>query len=101
VKRQDAVPVSFPFNGEFTLTVRVTGRETVVVVLFCNVTLNTVLPRCVSGMVTLVLPVTSPVLAVTVTVLPPDGTAPQLFLPGSTGRRNVGQLGSVHVAAVR
>jgi hypothetical protein len=70
MKVQDAVPVLFPF-GEFTLTVRVTAVDTVGVVLFCNLTLNVVLPLCVSGMVTLVLPVTSPALAVTVTVLPP------------------------------
>ena len=70
MKIQDAVSVLFPFNGEFTLTVKVTGVDTVGVVLFCNLTLNIVLPPCVSGMVTLVLPVTSPALVVTVTVLP-------------------------------
>ena len=46
------------------------GRLIAGAILFCNVTLNTVLPLCVSGMVTLVAPLKSPALVVTVTVLP-------------------------------
>ena len=72
VKIQDAVSVLFPFNGEFTLTVRVTGVGIVGVVLFCNANVKYLYSLlAVSGMVTLVLPVTSPALVVTVTVLPP------------------------------
>ena len=71
VKRQDTTALGgLPFNREFTLTVRLTGVGIAGAILFCNVTLNTVLPLCVSGMVTLVAPLKSPALVVTVTVLP-------------------------------
>jgi len=70
IRVRDAAALTLPFAAELTLTVRVAPVFPTVVILFCHITLKTVLPRCVSGMVILVSPVTSPALTVTVIVLP-------------------------------
>ena len=71
MKRRDTAAVTLPFGAEFTLTVRVAPVLPAVTLSFCHATPKTVFPRCASGMVTSVLPVMIPAVAVTVTVLLP------------------------------